>query len=200
MGSSVGGWLASFHSHLFPGCLCILKAPNLLLFNASHLSDFFSPQRRLRSVMKTTSGLFVSCTQELSWWWGSHKKTLYVSPLSLIRAPLTAFEMVPRRPEWAEKRHGLPAHRKLFWEHGLCGGPAPRSASRSSDSQARAHISPPQEAYLTSQPWCGHHTGQFHGAEYMVAVADFSRDDETDARSLANPLGSSVIPLAAQPR
>lgn len=198
MGSSVGGWLASFHSHLFPGCLCILKAPNLLLFNASHLSDFFSPQRQLRSVMKTTSGLFVSCTQELSWWWGSHKKTLYVSPLSLIRVPLTALEMVPRRPEWAGKRHGLPAHRKLFWEHGLCGGPAPRSASRSSDSQA--HISPPQEAYLTSQPWCGHHTGQFHGAEYPVAVADFSCDDETDARSLANLLGSSVIPLASQPR
>lgn len=45
---------------------------------------------------------------------GKSQKTLRVSPLSLIRAPLTALETVPRRPEWAGKRHGLSAHRKLF--------------------------------------------------------------------------------------
>lgn len=45
---------------------------------------------------------------------GKPQKTLYVSALSLIRAPLTALEKIPRRPEWAGERHGLPAHRKLF--------------------------------------------------------------------------------------
>lgn len=67
-----------------------------------------SPQRQLRSVMKTTSGLFVSCTKE-SVVGKSQKLCVCVSSVSLIRAALTALEMVPRSPEWAGKSHGIPA-------------------------------------------------------------------------------------------
>lgn len=77
----------------------------------------------------------------------------------------------------------------------------PRSAHRCSDIQAWLS-SPPLEAHLASQPWCGHHPGWCHGSENLVTVADFYHggDDQTEAGRLVELPGSAAIPFASQPR
>lgn len=114
----------------------------------------FSPQRRLRSVMKTTSGLFVSYTKESVV--GESQETLYVSPLSLIRAPLTDSPRDgSKEAKVGREESQAPCSQEAALRTWTLWSPSPQICLQ--HTQACALSSPPQEAPLTLQSWHGCH-------------------------------------------